>query len=61
MPGVGLADVVLLGLGIGYANVADGDADGVVDAVGGEDGNVGLGDGEGLGVGVGGGGIIFSQ
>ena len=56
--GVGLADTVPLGLGLGNAKVADGDAG---DA--GEDVAVGLANEEGVGggVGVGGGGIIFSQ
>ena len=51
-------------MGIGNANVAEGDADGVVDTPGDGDGvDVGEGDGVGvgLGVGVGGGGMIFSQ
>ena len=45
-------------LGIGNANVAEGEADGVVDVPGdGEAEGVGVG----VGVGVGGGGMMFSQ
>ena len=58
--------------GIGNANVAEGDADGMVDPVGSgetvdvDDGVIavvalGIGVGVAVGVGVGGGGIMFSQ
>lgn len=51
-------------LGIGNANVADGEADGIADEPG-EGDDVEVGDSEplgvGVGVGVGGGGIMFSQ
>ena len=48
------------GLGIGKANVAEGEADGALDVPGDGD-DVDVGEGVGVGVGVGGGGIIFSQ
>ena len=51
---VGGAAAVPPALGVGNANVADGDVEGVADAVG-------DGDGEGLGVGVGRGGMMSSQ
>jgi len=56
--GVGLADTVPLGLGLGNAKVADGDAE---DPGGDVEDGVTDGKGVGVGVGVGGGGIIFSQ
>ena len=62
--GDGLSNEGGLRLGIGNANVADGDADGIADVPGaGDDVDVGLGDGDGLGdgVGVGGGGMMFAQ
>ncbi len=57
---------MLLGLGIGNANLGGGDAAGVSGMLGdgdcaGEDVEVARGSGEGVGVGVGGGGMIFSQ
>ena len=59
---------MLLGLGIGNANLGGGDAAGVSRMLGngdcaGEDVEVALGSGVGVGVavGVGGGGMIFSQ
>jgi len=61
---VGIKSAVALGLPIGNANVALGEAAGAVDPDGaGVDVDVGVGDGDrlGVGVGVGGGGIIFSQ
>ena len=64
--GVGLVSAGVPGLGVGNANVGDGDAVDIVDAVcdgagDREEAAVALGDGEGLGVGVGEGGMIFSQ
>ena len=57
---------MLLGLGIGNANLGGGDPAGIGDMLGdedcaGEDVEVALGSGEGVGEGVGGGGMIFSQ
>ena len=58
---VELAGAVAAGLETGNANVGDGKADGVPDALG-EGDAVALGDEEGLGVGLGvGDGMIFSQ
>jgi len=58
---VELAGPVAAGLEMGNANVGDGKADGVPDALG-EGDAVALGDEEGLGVGFGvGDGMIFSQ
>ena len=58
---VELAGAVAAGLEMGNANVGDGKADGVPDALG-EGDAVALGDEEGLGVGFGvGDGMIFSQ
>ena len=59
---VGLPGTLPAALGMGNANVGDGDPPGDGDCAG-DDVGVAPGDGEGVGVGVGvgGGGIIFSQ